>query len=134
MSRRFEEKVSIVTGSGGGIGEGILPLSLAYSAILGSTPDVYVAQLAPAAVLGNIFAIVTAGVLARPVPQAMRCVGRGDGGWIRLCTPQTVRICAVCWRTLNRFAIKLPSFCVSRATAACQSAPCVSALVTTTFK
>lgn len=50
---------------GGGIGEGILPLSLAYSAILGSTPDVYVAQLAPAAVLGNIFAIVTAGVLAR---------------------------------------------------------------------
>ena len=39
---------------GGGIGEGILPLSLAYSAILGQTPDVYVAQLAPAAVVGNI--------------------------------------------------------------------------------
>jgi malate:Na+ symporter len=37
---------------GGGIGEGILPLSLAYSAILGQTPDVYVAQLAPAAVVG----------------------------------------------------------------------------------
>lgn len=50
---------------GGGIGEGILPLSLAYSAILGQTPDVYVAQLAPAAVVGNIFAIVCAGMLAR---------------------------------------------------------------------
>lgn len=50
---------------GGGIGEGILPLSLAYSAILGQTPDVYVAQLAPAAVVGNIFAIICAGVLSR---------------------------------------------------------------------
>ncbi|STW78772.1 Citrate-sodium symport [Klebsiella michiganensis] len=50
---------------GGGIGEGILPLSLAYSAILGQTPDVYVAQLAPAAVVGNIFAIICAGFLAR---------------------------------------------------------------------
>lgn len=50
---------------GGGIGEGILPLSLAYSAILGQTPDVYVAQLAPAAVVGNIFAIICAGVLVR---------------------------------------------------------------------
>ncbi|WP_186370240.1 2-hydroxycarboxylate transporter family protein, partial [Yersinia bercovieri] len=50
---------------GGGIGEGILPLSLAYSAILGQSPDIYVAQLAPAAVVGNIFAIICAGVLAR---------------------------------------------------------------------
>ena len=50
---------------GGGIGEGILPLSLAYSAILGESPDVYVAQLAPAAVVGNIFAILCAGVLSR---------------------------------------------------------------------
>jgi hypothetical protein len=38
---------------------------LAYSAILGQTPDVYVAQLAPAAVVGNIFAIICAGSLAR---------------------------------------------------------------------
>ncbi|WP_193159007.1 2-hydroxycarboxylate transporter family protein [Serratia marcescens] len=66
---------------GGGIGEGILPLSLAYSAILGATPDVYVAQLAPAAVLGNIFAIVTAGVLARIGMQ--RKALSGDGMLIR---------------------------------------------------
>ncbi len=50
---------------GGGIGEGILPLSLAYSALLGQAPDVYVAQLAPAAVVGNIFAIFCAGLLSR---------------------------------------------------------------------
>ncbi|MFT8210474.1 MAG: 2-hydroxycarboxylate transporter family protein [Symbiopectobacterium sp.] len=50
---------------GGGIGEGIFPLSLAYSALLGQAPDVYVAQLAPAAVVGNIFAIFCAGILSR---------------------------------------------------------------------
>lgn len=66
---------------GGGIGEGILPLSLAYSAILGQTPDVYVAQLAPAAVVGNIFAIICAGFLARL--GARRPQLSGDGMLIR---------------------------------------------------
>lgn len=50
---------------GGGIGEGILPLSLAYSHILGGSPEQYVAQLVPAAVVGNIVAIICAGTLAR---------------------------------------------------------------------
>jgi malate:Na+ symporter len=58
---------------GGGIGEGILPLSLAYSAILGQTPDVYVAQLAPAAVVGNIFAIICAGFLGAWGRAVRRC-------------------------------------------------------------
>lgn len=62
---------------GGGIGEGILPLSLAYSAILGQTPDVYVAQLAPAAVVGNIFAIICAGVLARLGSRRPTLTGNG---------------------------------------------------------
>ncbi|AUG98897.1 malate permease [Prodigiosinella confusarubida] len=62
---------------GGGIGEGILPLSLAYSAILGHTPDVYVAQLAPAAVVGNIFAIVCAGVLSRLGTKRKTLSGEG---------------------------------------------------------
>lgn len=66
---------------GGGIGEGILPLSLAYSTILGQTPDVYVAQLAPAAVVGNIFAIICAGFLARL--GARRPQLSGDGMLIR---------------------------------------------------
>ncbi len=62
---------------GGGIGEGILPLSLAYSAILGQAPDVYVAQLAPAAVVGNIFAIISAGVLARLGSRRKELNGNG---------------------------------------------------------
>ncbi|WP_374102960.1 2-hydroxycarboxylate transporter family protein [Bacillus sp. ISL-77] len=49
----------------GGVGEGILPLSLAFSSILGGTPENYVAQLIPAAVIGNIIAIICAGVLVR---------------------------------------------------------------------
>lgn len=63
---------------GGGIGEGILPLSLAYSAILGGTPDIYVAQLAPAAVVGNIAAIICAGFLARLALKRPNINGEGS--------------------------------------------------------
>lgn len=66
---------------GGGIGEGILPLSLAYSAILGGAPDQYVAQLAPAAVVGNIIAIICSGILARIALK--RPSLNGDGVLIR---------------------------------------------------
>lgn len=50
---------------GGGIGEGIIPLSASYSSVLGGTADSYVAQLIPAAVIGNIVAIISAGLLRR---------------------------------------------------------------------
>ena len=50
---------------GGGIGEGIMPLSAACSTGLGGAPESYVAQLIPAAVIGNIVAIILAGVLHR---------------------------------------------------------------------
>ncbi|GAB4584735.1 2-hydroxycarboxylate transporter family protein [Nocardia sp. IFM 10818] len=50
---------------GGGIGEGVSPLSSAYAAALGGEPGSYVAELIPAAILGNIVAIVTAGLLRR---------------------------------------------------------------------
>ncbi|KAB0495850.1 2-hydroxycarboxylate transporter family protein [Pseudomonas vancouverensis] len=63
---------------GGGIGEGILPLSLAYSAILGGTPDLYVAQLAPAAVVGNIVAIICAGYLSRLALKRPDINGQGS--------------------------------------------------------
>lgn len=66
---------------GGGIGEGILPLSLAYSSILGGSPEQYVAQLAPAAVVGNIVAIICAGVLARVATKRPEL--SGDGMLIR---------------------------------------------------
>ena len=48
---------------GGGIGEGILPLSIAYSSILGGSAESFVSQMIPAAVIGNIFAVVCAGLM-----------------------------------------------------------------------
>lgn len=66
---------------GGGIGEGILPLSLAYSHILGASPEQYVAQLVPAAVVGNIVAIICAGALARLAMKKPAL--SGDGMLIR---------------------------------------------------
>lgn len=50
---------------GGGIGEGVIPLSAAYSNVLGGTPKDFIAQLIPAAVIGNIVAIIIAGLLRR---------------------------------------------------------------------
>ncbi|WP_427132258.1 2-hydroxycarboxylate transporter family protein [Pseudarthrobacter sp. S9] len=50
---------------GGGIGEGVIPLSAAYANALGGTPKDFIAQLIPAAVIGNIVAIILAGMLRR---------------------------------------------------------------------
>jgi malate:Na+ symporter len=48
---------------GGGIGEGILPLSIAYSEILGRPQAELIAMLVPAALLGNVVAILGSGFL-----------------------------------------------------------------------
>ncbi|MCX6141847.1 MAG: 2-hydroxycarboxylate transporter family protein [Ignavibacteriales bacterium] len=48
---------------GGGIGEGILPLSIAYSEILGKGQAEIVATLIPAALIGNVVAILSSGFL-----------------------------------------------------------------------
>ena len=47
----------------GGIGEGILPLSLGYSAITGLGSEQLVAQLIPATIIGNFFAIMCTALL-----------------------------------------------------------------------
>lgn len=47
----------------GGIGEGILPLSLAYAEITGQAQPALIATLIPAALIGNVVAIISAGVL-----------------------------------------------------------------------
>ncbi len=65
---------------GGGIGEGILPLSLAYSAILGK-PGRVCCTASARAVVGNIFAIICAGFLARL--GVRRPALSGDGMLIR---------------------------------------------------
>ncbi|RDI62839.1 2-hydroxycarboxylate transporter family protein [Nocardia pseudobrasiliensis] len=50
---------------GGGVGEGVIPLSAAYASATGGVAGDYVAQLMPAAIIGNIVAIASAGVLRR---------------------------------------------------------------------
>jgi malate:Na+ symporter len=62
---------------GGGIGEGILPLSLAYSQILGSSAESFVSQMIPAAVIGNIVAIVCAGLMKRLGEKKPELTGNG---------------------------------------------------------
>ncbi|MGY4626297.1 2-hydroxycarboxylate transporter family protein [Bradyrhizobium sp. USDA 4486] len=59
---------------GGGLAEGVLPLSIAYAEMLHRPQGELVAQMVPAALLGNVVAIVAAGLLARlggktPRPQ-----------------------------------------------------------------
>lgn len=49
----------------GGIGEGILPLSLGYSTITGMGSEQLVAQLIPATIIGNFFAIMCTALLSR---------------------------------------------------------------------
>lgn len=62
---------------GGGIGEGILPLSLAYSSILGESAETFVAQMIPAAVIGNIVAVVCAGLMMRLGEKKPELSGNG---------------------------------------------------------
>ncbi|MGJ7922264.1 2-hydroxycarboxylate transporter family protein [Neobacillus sp. LXY-4] len=62
---------------GGGIGEGILPLSLAYSQILGKSAESFVSQMIPAAVIGNIVAIICAGVMMKLGERRPELTGNG---------------------------------------------------------
>lgn len=62
---------------GGGIGEGILPLSIGYSEILGKTQPELIAQLIPAALVGNVVAIVSAGLLKRFGEKRPKYSGNG---------------------------------------------------------
>ncbi|AIQ51420.1 2-hydroxycarboxylate transporter family protein [Paenibacillus sp. FSL R7-0331] len=62
---------------GGGVGEGILPLSIAFSQILGGESGSYVAQMIPAAVIGNVFAIIGAGLLKKMADKNPSITGNG---------------------------------------------------------
>ena len=61
----------------GGIGEGILPLSLAYADILGTAQPALIASLIPAALIGNVVAIVSSGVLKRIGEKKTKYSGNG---------------------------------------------------------
>lgn len=62
---------------GGGLAEGVLPLSIAYSEMLHRSQAELVAQMVPAALLGNVVAIVSAGLLARLGEMRTDLNGRG---------------------------------------------------------
>jgi malate:Na+ symporter len=50
---------------GGGIGEGILPLSIGYAEITGTAQGHLIAMMVPAALIGNVVAILASGILKR---------------------------------------------------------------------
>jgi CCS family citrate carrier protein len=62
----------------GGIGEGILPLSLGYSAITGIPSGELVGQLIPATIIGNFFAIICSGILNRLGEKYPEKSGKGQ--------------------------------------------------------
>lgn len=62
---------------GGGIGEGIIPYSIAMSEILGQPQSTYIPQLVPAAMVGNIVAVIGAGYLKRFGEKHPRYNGSG---------------------------------------------------------
>lgn len=61
----------------GGVGEGILPLAVAYSEILNQSPDKFIGMLVPAAMLGNLFAIMSAGYLRHLGVKKPHLTGNG---------------------------------------------------------
>lgn len=63
---------------GGGIGEGILPLSIAYAASTGTPQADLVAMMIPAAMIGNVVAILSAGTLAWFGERHPRFSGKGQ--------------------------------------------------------
>lgn len=62
---------------GGGLAEGVLPLSIGYSEMLGRPQGELVAQMVPAALMGNVVAIIGAGLLARLGEARPRLSGNG---------------------------------------------------------
>lgn len=61
----FKEAILVIAMPimGGGMGAGAVPMSQVYSEILGNTPGYYISILVPALALGNVFAIILAGIL-----------------------------------------------------------------------
>ena len=62
---------------GGGIGEGILPLSIAYAETTGMSQGDLIATMIPAALIGNVVAILSAGTLGWLGERHPRFSGKG---------------------------------------------------------
>lgn len=62
----------------GGVAEGVLPLSIAYSEILDKPDTEILAKLFPAALTANLFAILSAGILAQIGQRHPTLTGNGN--------------------------------------------------------
>lgn len=62
----------------GGVAEGVLPLSIAYSEILNKPDTDILAQIFPAALTANLFAILSAGILAQIGQHYPKLSGNGN--------------------------------------------------------
>nr|WP_074435632.1 2-hydroxycarboxylate transporter family protein [Oceanobacillus jeddahense] len=63
---------------GGGMGAGAVPMSQVYSELLGNDPSYYISILVPALALGNVFAIVFAGLLDMLGKKVPKLTGNGQ--------------------------------------------------------
>jgi len=59
------------------VGEGILPLSMAYAEIMNLPYEKFIPQLIPAAMLGNVVAIMSAGYLRKLGEKKPYLTGNG---------------------------------------------------------
>lgn len=63
---------------GGGMGAGAVPMSQVYSEILGNDPAYYISILVPALALGNVLAIISAGLLNKLGEKYPKLTGNGQ--------------------------------------------------------
>ncbi|QKY70164.1 2-hydroxycarboxylate transporter family protein [Lentibacillus sp. CBA3610] len=63
---------------GGGMGAGAVPMSQVYSELLGNDPSYYISVLVPALALGNVFAIILAGILNMVGKKLPSLTGNGQ--------------------------------------------------------
>jgi len=63
---------------GGGMGAGAVPMSQVYSELMGNDPAYYISILVPALALGNVFAIVFAGLLDMLGKKVPKLTGNGQ--------------------------------------------------------
>lgn len=76
----FKEAVLVIAMPimGGGMGAGAVPMSQVYSEILGNEPSYYISILVPALALGNVLAIVFAGLLNKLGEKKPEWTGNGQ--------------------------------------------------------
>lgn len=76
----FKEAVLVIAMPimGGGMGAGAVPMAQVYSEILGNDPSYYISILVPALALGNVFAIILAGLLNKLGEKYPSLTGNGQ--------------------------------------------------------